>query len=781
MKNKIKVFNNYFFYLILYATLLFAVLIKYYLYNHIILGGEGDYFIDFSMHLENFGYTWQNAGTGFFTTSLNANFVNIIFLVILQKIFQSDILINFILIFLIYFLPFFAIFIICMELKITPFISFCISFFYIINPFNLYYLTALNQWNTSSLFVIPMFFWVIMKFYNNNIKLFFYFGLTSLLFAFANANPPLMVIHQISIMFSVIIISYYFNSSVSLNQIIKKYILLITSFILFNFWWISNWVNVLVDAQKMYSTEFALSWLSTGQFEPIIWKIFTLNYLFPADKSYNFLSIYYNTYLSIFLSLIPILIICYFFCIWKSPKKYLLVLTVMLLTIFFFIKGVHEPFGNIYGYMVLNIPFFNIFKTPAEKWGILYIFSFTLLLAFIFVELKKTKDYYYIVSVFIIYLVFVSIPFFTSNFIPDYKIGDVGFGSREFYDKPEYKYLRNELNNDTVEYRVLSLPGNLNYQVMLHMYDNKYYTGMDPVLNNINKPFIAAYSNNVLANYDILFNNISSSNYIKILGYYNVKKIVINKDMYPWFGFKERENVSRLEEIFDKNMVSKKEGSIIVYDNNDNFLPRIYGSTIPTLINGSLEDMFRVITLNNFTAENNIIFLSNQTNDTQWRFLEGLNYTNSSPPIITFQKINPTKYTVKVENASQPFFLILSDSFHQQWKAYINGETYNTDSIVISKYDHIKVNEAKINNNWIYTPRDIFYLFSEPISELKHFKVNGYANAWFIDQNELTKRDFTITLYYRPQILFYFWLIISGTILLGCIVYVICWRKYEIS
>ena len=43
-------------------------------------------------------------------------------------------------------------------------------------------------------------------------------------------------------------------------------------------------------------------------------------------------------------------------------------------------------------------------------------------------------------------------------------------------------------------------------------------------------------------------------------------------------------------------------------------------------------------------------------------------------PKITYNQINPCKYTVHVEKNTEPFLLIFSESYHPMWKAYVDGE-----------------------------------------------------------------------------------------------------------
>lgn len=606
MKNL--VIRSSFFWLILTAFLLFIVLLPYYLNGYIILGGEGDNFVDFSAYLNNYRDTWENVGTGFFAISLNKVFANIFVLVLLEKLLSNVQVINFLVVFLIYYLPFLGMFAVSKRLKLSSPLSFLIALFYVINPFTIYLLTSLNHWNLASFFVIPVFFWLILRYYRNNFKLFFSFGFLSLLFAFANANPPLMVIYQISIVTSVIIASCYLEKRLIIRKIIVKYLVVLFSFLLFNFWWILNWFYILSEAQEMYTSGTALSWLFGEQGTAILHKIFLLKWLIPAESDYNYLSLFYNQSFIQPLLAIPVLLIVFSFFQKRGKEKGFLVTFLFLLITGFLMKGTRPPLGGAYVLLIKYLPFFSIFKTSAEKWGIFFIFLLSLLLIFGFKNYKKTRFSSLAYTIFITYLLLCSYPLVTSNFITDYKIKDLGWGSRKYQEKDEHRWLRESLNADKEEYRILSLPGSFNYQVAMHLYADKYYTGLDPLVSNIKKPFITAYGNNALVNFDVLFNNISSPSYKKLLSLFNVRKILLNKDIYPWFGFSHRETMDELEARFDKDFPSEKKESVILYD-NDQFLPRFY---IPDyqiyVFNGKISDLAEVIELEDHSAKTVVFF-----------------------------------------------------------------------------------------------------------------------------------------------------------------------------
>jgi hypothetical protein len=74
-------------------------------------------------------------------------------------------------------------------------------------------------------------------------------------------------------------------------------------------------------------------------------------------------------------------------------------------------------------------------------------------------------------------------------------------------------------------------------------------------------------------------------------------------------------------------------------------------------------------------------------------------------PELTFSKIDQTSYIVNV-NSTDPFVLILSQTFDKEWEATIDAKTIN-----------------------------------------KHFIINEFANGWIIEQSG----KFQISLEYSPQ------------------------------
>lgn len=84
----------------------------------------------------------------------------------------------------------------------------------------------------------------------------------------------------------------------------------------------------------------------------------------------------------------------------------------------------------------------------------------------------------------------------------------------------------------------------------------------------------------------------------------------------------------------------------------------------------------------------------------------------SVPESVTYIKINPTKYKIDIKNASAPFLLVFSESYDSRWTAF--------------------------------SPKNAR---KEYIADDKHLLVNGYANAWWVNETG----DSTIVLEFLPQ------------------------------
>ena len=144
-------------------------------------------------------------------------------------------------------------------------------------------------------------------------------------------------------------------------------------------------------------------------------------------------------------------------------------------------------------------------------------------------------------------------------------------------------------------------------------------------------------------------------------------------------------------------------------------------------------------------------------------------------PEITFKEINPTEYKVNI-TASQPFWLVFSEPYNRQWKASVDNKPFEFNNLVAT-YDNLQVREMKRGQT--FNPLAFSYLFAESLPDDQHYTVNGYANAWYIDPDQIEKDEdgtFTVTLFFMAQSLFYLGLGISALTLLALISWVL-WKR----
>ena len=138
---------------------------------------------------------------------------------------------------------------------------------------------------------------------------------------------------------------------------------------------------------------------------------------------------------------------------------------------------------------------------------------------------------------------------------------------------------------------------------------------------------------------------------------------------------------------------------------------------------------------------------------------------NRKIPKLSFYKINPIKNKVKVENAQDPYLLYFNQSFHNGWRIF-KGDGFNNDEYIKS-YLNNKVDEYEPKNMLFYD--SMFETIGQnQIAAKKHFIGNGFANAWYIEPQDVdNQKDYTLIIEFWPQRLFYFGSLVSLLTLIG--------------
>lgn len=129
------------------------------------------------------------------------------------------------------------------------------------------------------------------------------------------------------------------------------------------------------------------------------------------------------------------------------------------------------------------------------------------------------------------------------------------------------------------------------------------------------------------------------------------------------------------------------------------------------------------------------------------------------PSKVDFTLVNPTKKLVHIKGATTPFYLNMSEAYHDKWQ--------------------LEMNNAKLKGLGSWLP----WAVPDAVAANDHYKLDDFANGWYIDVNKLCKQqnlctknadgsyDMEMAIEFTPQRWFYVGLIISGTTLIACLGY----------
>lgn len=506
----------------------FAIVLyfKFYSDGSIILGGEGNFIIDFELHKVVYGSMWFDIGYGWPNIIPNAVGINHYILNTVNEITNNYRVVNFVLIMCLYVLPYLAMasLIAAMQLKVAVVIL--ISSIYVINPFTISYLQGFNQWNNFSITLLPLILLMYLKI-EKYIYIAIAIGIITRLLSFSLYNPP-----TTAIVLLVIIIGPTLIFGILDKKLILKSASGILGFVLFNLDWLTILIYSIFNGvtDLIITKEFSLNWVSVVSSAGLgsLYEIISLNSL--QNKSGNNYSYYSSAFISIAniiaFTVITLISIC-------SNNINLRILSALILVVTWLAKGVAYPFGELYFYLLDKMPLFYIFKTPTEKFGLLLIFLLVLTVAYIIKNLNKNDSIAYNSKYSVIllgfYLIIYIFPIINSDALASSYNVDKRIVSRKIIlDENKIlaiKYLNENLNNSTV----ITYPGSGNYQSLIKE-EKHYYSGLDPVLNNANIRYIYPELDKIL--YSKPINNEFRNELIKK----NIKGIIYNSNEEYWFG-----------------------------------------------------------------------------------------------------------------------------------------------------------------------------------------------------------------------------------------------------
>lgn len=403
----------------------------------------------------------------------------------------------------------------------------------------------------------------------------------------------------------------------------------------------------------------------------------------------------------------------------KQESVYLAFVIAFLAALYFFtvnigiLKDVFILFGHV--------PGFGIFRNFTDKFALGYIFIYASLLYLSLYIVKKVSRFYFISLFSMAFLVVLNaVPIKPIINSPLWTTKDV---YRTLYLPQEYlSFVYDIRANISPAGNIFSLPQNIaSYSIISEDNQKHIYAGVSPVkffsgVNDLSgsgsyPPQIAEEIERAVMtrNYEELLIVLRKINVTHVMVTNNIPESVQKSYMYnsKYFVYQDQQLI---EALTDGEVITSAEGNYILYRLKD----------APTII--------------------------------------------TSPAEISFTRVSPIQYKVSVNNLSSVQPLVFAETFHPGWGLYPSEYTNNGGAATL--FSELK------------------YAFSRPLTTLSHQAFAPHGNVWLLDPKEIknlnskyyqgnsdgsVSADFT--LYFRPQIYFYFGLIITVVSIITVFVY----------
>jgi len=417
----------------------------------------------------------------------------------------------------------------------------------------------------------------------------------------------------------------------------RIFVILGATFVLANMYWIlpsanfivkSNYLNTQFGSQ-VFSVNALLAW--TTQYTGFLNVLRVLGDLFFYDswggQPYSpWFSVYETNIIMISLSfLLPLL--AFSAPLVSARNSKVLFFSSFSIVILFLVKGIHEPFGWVYSWLVANFPGFWIFRAPWQHFfsvGILCLaFLGAITCGWIFQKVEQRNK---IMAVLIICIIVISTIGYNQAFILGKMIstsdGDVGY--HRYYNVgserviPGYVFQASDwVNSLNQNVNILVLPAS-----QANVYDWGYAAAPDLTSTLFDKGVLeqqygqgTAPPNSMQLMYSMFaatLNQAQLSNASKILSLLNAGYVLERKDfVYNFYGGSDSPTLieSQLNELYGLHL-DKSFGAWDFY-RNDYVLPKAYGTSNLVFVNGSLQTL-NALTNTQYIQNQNALFFSDQ-------------------------------------------------------------------------------------------------------------------------------------------------------------------------
>ncbi|HOX96088.1 MAG TPA: hypothetical protein PLI45_01800 [Candidatus Woesebacteria bacterium] len=420
-----------------------------------------------------------------------------------------------------------------------------------------------------------------------------------------------------------------------------------------------------------------------------------------------------------------------------------LCLTIVISLLLF--KGVNPPFGFLNEFIYQKFTFYIAAFRNIQYITVLTSLSFSILLSS-FLQSFKSKIIYIGTTVLVLYGMY---PFISGNY---------NYGVQTYVLNTGYQYLLNDLTNNESTGKIFWLPASqpMSYQDSKFagndplMFGNpKYYIGNNPS-NQVEKAlFEKIYEPDNYEESRVLMNFLGIENIVMRDDFKSRLPMFIGKSMDKWTN--ELIHASLASMSATLTLEKRYSNELSLYQNKT-AKPIIYLSSNPYLSEDSLD-----IIVKDLSKKNNYdSFIQLRDNVFDNSLLSDLIKEDN----ISFVKVNPTLYRVNINKASGKYLLINSENYDKGWKLYIHSKSDSRSSQVQP-------------SNWFR---------KDYLPENEHILVNGYANGWIINSDDLLRQlkennpdylseNLYIEIEFQPQSYYFVGLIISVLVMTGSLIY----------
>ncbi len=638
------------------------------------------------------------------------------------------------------------------KLKNRKLFNYSVALFYLFNPSNLVFGWHFLDGGVFVFAFFPLMLYMFCKWYlEREIKYMFLLSISACFAGYTLSNPLFVLMLWVMFFCFGLILAVLEKDRKPIN-----FLLAFSGLFIFwtavNAWWFLPLIGSTFDeyaglAATVGPPELTLRAFSTSASFLNLFRLTGFYWAFGesifGDQFYTYASKYFTKSFLVMSFVAPSVYLYSLFTKEKKKRLFVFLLFGLLLVLLFLAKGMQPPIGEPLFKLLFKVPFMPAFRAPVQKLVVLIAIILSILyglgLSRLYAKLIKRYSKNIAstaISLLLLIIGVYSYPLLTGEVI---KEGGKNYPSYHVRVPDYYEAAAKWLDNDSEDYRFYSLPMSSNLNIAYRWRHG--YIGTDPSVDLFKKRGVFSTADTFSHLPNNLLKESKNKSVYKILRLFNTKYVILHHDAYDllWADFAGYKKPEFLRQSLTKQKNIKfirKFGELEFYQLNSKvLLPHVYPAG-QTILRNNKQFLKKLAKDDSNFIERPAIFLRSDLNESEELSLRKKLYKEVKPKKFSVKKVAPTKLTISYKS-KRPFFVVFQESFHPKWQL---------------SYGRM---------NWLQK------LGLRTNIEERHFKVNGYANAWYVRPGEGT-----MTIYYHGQSFFNQGLIVSIMTIIISMVYV---------